>query len=91
MYSHLRSDRPQARSCVAFHCKNSFGVNFEQQPRKPVPDALRRLDRDLLADDGARQRVERLAARHQVHARMARMIAAITGSRRASARLALSQ
>ena len=49
-----------------------------------VPDRLRRLDRDLLSDDRARQRGERIAATHEVDAGKCADRALQHGSRAAS-------
>ena len=65
-YSTLRADRPAARMRGASSASTAFGASCVRraggQRDEAVPDRLRRLDRDLLADDRARQRREGVAA-----------------------------
>ena len=64
MYSVLRSE--SLRSTQFFLSRQDFRRNFRQHDHA-VPDALRGLDRNLLAADRAREREERLAAAHEKH------------------------
>src|SRR5581483_3184087 len=57
----------QARPVLREHVR---GRDVADTGGEPVPDALRGLDRDLLADDRAREREERLAPRTQEDFRM---------------------
>src|SRR5216684_5149117 len=52
-----------------FSCENTLRRDCAGAKTDLVPDALRRLDRDLLADDGARQREKGLAATRQEYFR----------------------
>src|SRR5437773_11421527 len=52
-----------------FSCEDALRRDCAGAKTDLVPDALRRFDRDLLADDGARQRDKRLAATRQEYLR----------------------
>ena len=65
-YSTLRAERPAARICGASSASTEAGCERMRgaggQGDEAIPDRLRRLSRDLVADDRPRQRREGVAA-----------------------------